>query len=385
MNFTSIVMINLYSFAFLICIYIHTAKDAERNSLQQKLFRWILQITILMVILDVFSRFDGNPGSAYFAINHISNFLMFLINLFVPSLWLLYADYQVFNDEKRIKQLRYPLLALNITNAALVIVSQYGGWLYSIDSANIYHRGPLYWVPVCITAALSVLSFFLIAANRKKIDKRYFFSLVFFPVPPLACVILQVAFYGTSLILSGMTVSLLIIFLNIQSRSMNIDYLTGACNRRGLDLYMRAKIDASCQDKTFSAIWIDLDDFKQINDTFGHNMGDFVLETSVKLLRSCCRPSDCIARLGGDEFCIVLDISNRIDLEAAVTRIEKCIKEYNERSENPYELALSMGYAVYDYHAHLKVEEFQNQIDELMYKEKQAGKAQIDSIEEFRA
>lgn len=382
LNLISIIIINLYSIIFLICIYIHTDKDAERNLLQQKLYRRILQVTILMLILDIFSRFDGNPGSVYFAINHIANFLMFSVNLFVPSLWLLYAHFQVFNDEGKIKRLRYPLLVINIVNAVMVVVSQYWGWFYYIDSGNIYHRGPLYWFPVCITFALSIIAIILIAANRKKIESRYFFSLIIFPIPPLVCVFLQFAFYGTSLILSGMTISLLIIFLNIQNRSMNIDYLTGAYNRRGLEIHMREQVNTSSEDKTFAAIWIDLDNFKFINDTFGHITGDHVLETSVKLLRSCFRPSDCIARFGGDEFCIVLDVCNRVDLEAAVTRIKDCIKNYNENAANPYQLAWSMGYAVYDYHSHLKVEEFQKQIDELMYRDKQANKLLENKVEE---
>jgi diguanylate cyclase (GGDEF)-like protein len=374
LNFISIIFIDLYSIVLLICIYAHTAKDIERNSLQRNLYTRILQVAIMIGVLDIFSRFDGNFGLAYSTVNHVANFLIFIINLFIPSLWLLYADFQVFHEEKKMRQILYPLLAVNIVNAAVVILSQYWGWLYYIDSDNIYHRGPLYWFPVCITVALSIISFTLIAANHKKIETRYFFSLVFFPIPPLICVILQAAFYGTSLILSGITISSLIIFLNIQNRSMNIDYLTGAYNRRGLEIYMAEQINISCEEKTFSAIWIDLDNFKLINDTFGHNTGDHVLETSVKLLRSCLRPTDFIARFGGDEFCIILDISDKADLETAVTRIKDCVKSYNERAANPYKLALSMGYAVYDYHARLRVEEFQKQIDELMYRDKQSNK-----------
>ena len=160
---------------------------------------------------------------------------------------------------------------------------------------------------------------------------------------------------------------------------MNIDYLTGAYNRRGLEIHMGEQVNASSEEKTFAAIWIDLDNFKSINDTYGHNVGDHVLKTTVRLLRSCFRPTDFIARLGGDEFCIVLDVSSQADLEAAVTRIKKCVKGYNQRGAKPYELALSMGYAVYDYRSHQKVEEFQKQIDEFMYMDKQANKKTCES------
>jgi len=379
LNFTSNLIVDFYSIILLFCIYRHTTKDVGKVLLQQTLYRRMLQVTLFMLVLDIFSRFDGNPTTASFAINHIANFLIFSVNLFIPSLWLLYAYFQVFHDEEKLKQLFHFLVVVNIVNAVIVVLSQFGGWLYYIGSDNIYHRGPLYWLPVSVTAVLSILSLILIGANYKKIETRYFFSLAFFPIPPLICVILQVAFYGTSLILCGGTISLLIIFLNIQNRSMNIDYLTGAYNRRGLEIHMGEQVNASSEEKTFAAIWIDLDNFKSINDTYGHNVGDHVLKTTVRLLRSCFRPTDFIARLGGDEFCIVLDVSSQADLEAAVTRIKKFVKGYNQRGAKPYELALSMGYAVYDYRSHQKVEEFQKQIDEFMYMDKQANKKTCES------
>ncbi|HEX3037824.1 MAG TPA: GGDEF domain-containing protein [Oscillospiraceae bacterium] len=374
MNFTSNIIIDLYSIVLVFCLYMHTTKEAERDLSQQRLYRRMLQVTLFMLVLDIFSRFDGNPTTLYSTANHVANFLTFSVNLFIPSLWLLYVYFQVFHDEKRLKRLSHNLVTVNIINAVIAALSLRFGWLYYIDSNNIYHRGPLFCLPVCIIAVISIASFGLIALNHKRIERRYLSSLIFFPIPPIVCIVLQVAFYGTSLMLSGCTISLLIIFFNIQNRSMNIDYLTGAYNRRGLEIHMGERVNTSSEDKTFSAIWIDLDNFKYINDTFGHNTGDQVLKTTVKLLRSCFRPTDFIARLGGDEFCIVLDLSNRVDLEAAVARIKRCVKSYNERGTRPYKLAMSMGYAVYDYRSRQTVEKFQKQIDELMYREKQAKK-----------
>jgi diguanylate cyclase (GGDEF)-like protein len=344
--------------------------------LQQKLYQKTVQITLLMLVVDIFSRFDGNPGTAYSAINHTANFLIFLLSPLVPSLWLLYVHFHVFHEEKKMRQLLPPLTVVNIGNAAMLVCSQSRGWYYTIDSDNIYHRGPLFWLPVSMIVALVMTAFAIIVTNRKNIDRKHFFALVFFPVPPLVCVILQVAFLGTSLVLNGLTLSLVIIFFSIQNHSMNIDYLTGAYNRRSLEIHMQERVNASTESRTFSAILIDLDDFKFINDTFGHNTGDSVLETAVKILKSCLGPSDFIARFGGDEFCIILDVSNRADLETVVCRIQHCIGNYNKRAKNPYQLAWSMGYAVYDSHSHMKVEEFQKQIDKLMYENKKAKKRQ---------
>ncbi|MGI5858860.1 MAG: diguanylate cyclase domain-containing protein [Tepidanaerobacteraceae bacterium] len=374
MDLTYNIIINIYSIALLIIICHNSLKHDEKESLQHKLYMMVLKNTILMLVVDILSRFDGKPDTVYPVINHLGNFMIFLLNPILPSLWLLYVHVQVFQDEKETKRLIYPLLAINALNAVMVILNQFFGWFYYIDSDNIYHRGPLFLFSALITVALILVAFVLIIANRKKIEKKHYFSLVFFAVPPFVCIILQIIFYGMSLMLNSVVLSLLMVSLNIQNHSMYTDYLTGVNNRKKLEIYLKEKISTSTEDKTFSAIMIDLNSFKSINDTFGHDMGDNALQVFAKLLNSCLRSNDFIARFGGDEFFIVLDISNRMDLEEIVRRINVCVEKYNESGERPYKLDFSIGYAVYDYHSHMKAEEFQKQIDILMYENKQANK-----------
>jgi len=368
------IVLNMYSIAILVLIYLQTQKHVGENSLQHKLFTGMLLITILMLFIDGFSRFDGNPGTAYVVLNHSGNFLMYLLNPVLPSLWLLYAQFQIFHEEEKAQSLVKPLIVINAVNAGTLILSQFFGWFYYIDEGNVYHRGPLFGVTVALTFGLMAAAFILIIANRKTIEKKYYFSLLFFAIPPFVCVLLQATFYGLSLILNGVTLSLLVVFFNIQNHSMYTDHLTGINNRKRLETYMREKISMSTEDKTFSAILIDIDNFKHINDTFGHDVGDDALETAVKLIRGCIRSVDFIARNGGDEFYIILDASNRSDLETTVFRINSFVEHYNKAGLKPYKLGFSMGYAVYDFNSHMKMEAFQKQIDVLMYEDKRANK-----------
>jgi len=197
---------------------------------------------------------------------------------------------------------------------------------------------------------------------------------MFFAVPPFLLSILQVAFYGLELVWGGITVSLLIIYFNIQNHTMNIDYLTGAFNRKKLDGYLLAKINEATKEKTFSAIMIDLNDFKLINDSCGHVAGDTILKDTVKLLNKIVRRNDFVSRYGGDEFILILDISSYEGLLLMVTRITTAIKRYNQMKVRPYKLSVCMGYAVYDFESGMDAVQFLDHIDSLMYKEKRRNK-----------
>ena len=134
MNFANNLVINTYSIMILSIICFHALKLAEKEFLPDKLYVMILYITILMLVVDVLSRFDGKPDTVYPIINGFG--------------------FQVFREESKTRQLFYPLYAINVINAVVLMLSQPFGWFYYIDSDNIYHRGPLFLFPAFITVAL---------------------------------------------------------------------------------------------------------------------------------------------------------------------------------------------------------------------------------------
>ena len=102
-----------------------------------------------------------------------------------------------------------------------------------------------------------------------------------------------------------------------------IDFLTGISNRRSFTELAEMEIDrARRYDYPFTVIYIDLDDFKMVNDRFGHAMGDKLLRSFAQALRKKIRTTDLVARLGGDEFGILLPETSTEVAELLVRRLQ---------------------------------------------------------------
>ena len=99
------------------------------------------------------------------------------------------------------------------------------------------------------------------------------------------------------------------------------DALTGLLNRSGLEAFLAHRVEAGDLD-TLALLYVDLDHFKPVNDTFGHRAGDAVLRLFAQRLLELVRPSDAVARLGGDEFALVLaGVRERAHAEAVAEKI----------------------------------------------------------------
>ena len=225
MSHLSNIIINSYSILILLIICINSLRIFEKTSLQDQIYMMILYAAIVMLVLDVLSRLDGNAQAFYPLLNTIGNFLIFALNSVLASLWLTYVHLYVLSDEKKTRKLIYLLGLVNIINVVIVIISQPFGWFYTIDVNNVYHRGEFYLLSILITVVLLFVAFFIIVSKRKNLNKRSFLSLLFFAFPPAISIVLQVKFYGVSLMLNSVVFSILVLFLNIQNHGMFTDHL----------------------------------------------------------------------------------------------------------------------------------------------------------------
>ncbi|HEY9295802.1 MAG TPA: GGDEF domain-containing protein, partial [Phormidium sp.] len=120
-------------------------------------------------------------------------------------------------------------------------------------------------------------------------------------------------------------------------------------------------------------LFIDLDGLKQINDNLGHEIGDRAIVDAARILQQSCRDEDIIARLGGDEF-VILATSDLDNAETIRDRLQANIASFNQKSDRPYQLSMSIGIQCSLPQDNVALETLLAQADELMYTQKRNKK-----------
>ncbi len=373
--------ISLFCVLFLAFIIGNTKHRAEHNLLQHKLFLGLAVSVALILVLDAATRLsEGHPGPLFHILSWATNIALYLISPIIPSLYVLYVDYQIFRDEDRLRKTAIPLICLVAANALLTAATVFTGWTFLIDSQNIYHRGPFVLLHTIPSYVLMIYATVLLLLNRKRIEARYFKALILFPLPPVIGGVLQTLIMGTNLIWSSTALSVLLLYFNIQDRRLDTDYLTGAYNRGILDRTLSDRIRAVDRHGPFAAILIDMVNFKVINDSLGHSAGDSALTDTVELLKGCVRHNDIIARYGGDEFLILMDIGRQSLLDKTIARIRRRLEEFNDGCTRPYRLNMSIGGSVYEPSCGMDAQAFLQHIDSLMYEDKKGSSSRKSEL-----
>lgn len=165
--------------------------------------------------------------------------------------------------------------------------------------------------------------------------------------------------------------------LDLLHRKSRYDSLTGVLNRSGFrELFTQILLIADRQRHSLSILYIDLDGFKLVNDSYGHHVGDVLLHKTAKILRDSVRKSDLVARLGGDEFCVVL--SGADGVEGTLLVVNNLLRLFSSPlliEDKPCSVTISIGVSQFpkdgnDYDALIK------RADEAMYVAKKNGKNQ---------
>ncbi|MCU0849323.1 MAG: GGDEF domain-containing protein [Spirochaetes bacterium] len=167
-----------------------------------------------------------------------------------------------------------------------------------------------------------------------------------------------------------------LLYLYQKSRELSlIDPLTKINNSRSFQIQFQHEIDKSKRTKLpLSLVYFDIDNFKFINDNYGHSTGDILLQTITSRILKIIRPMDVFARLGGDEFTLLLP---ETDIENAKTAVKRLQSEVlNIAINNKWPITLSIGVVIFK-ETTLVIDEMIKIADELMYQVKKESKNNI--------
>jgi diguanylate cyclase (GGDEF)-like protein/PAS domain S-box-containing protein len=158
-------------------------------------------------------------------------------------------------------------------------------------------------------------------------------------------------------------------------RQANFDTLTGLPNRNMLYEHLRQEMKKTDRSQLpMALVFVDLDYFKEINDTLGHDKGDMLLKQVANRLLSCVRTSDIVARLGGDEFTVILsELRKPADVERTAQEILKKMSAPFQLGEDIAQISSSIGIALYP-HDGADADSLMKSADKAMYGAKQKGR-----------
>jgi len=155
----------------------------------------------------------------------------------------------------------------------------------------------------------------------------------------------------------------------------HFDLLTSLPNRTlFFDRLDQFHAQAKRTKQSFALLFVDLDRFKYVNDTFGHHIGDMLLKETATRFNSCIRESDTVARMGGDEFTVILsNIKNRDDVEIVASKIVHSIMKPYKLDNYDCSVSASIGISIFPTDSH-DIDMLVKMADVAMYHAKENGK-----------
>ena len=343
-----------------------------RGSPDQRYFSALAFSDVAMLVLDAAMwLLDGRVFPLSRPLLSIVTAAYYVVTPLVACFWLRYCDHYIYRDIQRLRRRRVAYLVPFAVNAALCVLSIWTGWVFYLDAANVYHRGPWFAVHGVVTLAYVLYALVLVAqkgaSRRLSPSERAYLAL--FMVPPAVGIVVQWAFYGVTILWIMVAVSILFIYINVQNQQIFSDPLTGLNNRRRFSQYLDVRAQTALPEgQRLYALMLDLDRLKHINDTYGHAAGDLALMRMADALkRACAERNDFLARIGGDEFVLLCQRESEEEVRQTVDRLRGHLEALNALNDEPFEVAFSAGWAEFGKEGRKSVEAVLAAADRHMY------------------
>lgn len=325
-------VVNILMLLFLLYL---VSKNIILSALETRLYIITIFLTVVVMTAELATSVFDTVGNKFRIANIIANIIGFSISLYIP--FVLAALY----DKELIMRLKYILIPV-IINSLLIVTSPWTGWMFNVTINNEYSRGPFFPFYTFVYLYGFVI---LVHANYK-------LSLQFVGVDKLYLNLLYTIFIiGSSIQIyfpiihstwHCVTIVLVLYYIFQRERQFKYDVVTGLLNRSAFETRMR-KINKN--DRAVIIVF-DLNRFKKINDTYGHQVGDSCIKIAGNVINNSFKQVGDCYRIGGDEFCV---LGNVIDENIITECIESMVALLEKQREScPVLPHISYGYSIYE-------------------------------------
>lgn len=376
MDYTWIIQINSLNLVTLGIILYSVCKNYDRQ-IRQRYFINALLTAMISFCADINwglieGKFIAEPRIA----NFLTNSIYLISTIILSYFWFCYVEYALgasfINNPLVRKLIKIPI----IITIAGVIISYFNGFFFYIDDNNIYRRGNFIILHTALCHTYTIFTTFHALYRSikckiyvKTIEYRILAMFLFFP---FGIGLIQILLPYVPTVSSGITLSFLYIYIDLQNLLISVDTLSGLNNRTQLLRYLGARLKNNPQEGKLYIFMLDVNKFKKINDTYGHVEGDNALIHCSNALKKANRNSNnFIGRYGGDEFIIIADLQSDFDADLICEKIRNELAKICKEEKITYDLSLSIGYASYKKEMRT-MQNFIAAADEKLYEAKKA-------------
>ena len=352
----------------------HQSLANVNQQMNRVLFRTLVYGVMIQLALDVlWLLVEGHRFPGAITANRVINALYLAGGVILGCIWYLYVLETLGYTITR--RLQTVVMLPGLFFLVLNVVSIWTGWVFTVSPENVYAHGPLFWLQtIGAYGMLAIPLVHLVVRLIRRVTpppRNVVLNLLSFYFIPIIGAIVSLFYTGMPGTWTCAAISLVLLYINDQDREIIRDGLTGLNNRKTLDGVFPEYVKTG---EPLYLFMMDLDRFKQINDTYGHPVGDQALVAAASLLSaSMVGRKGILVRYGGDEFLIMGFFEDDAGAEGFKQAILRRFDDYRREHKPPYRFAMSIGYSR---HAPGQtLEALIEQADNALYQEKQRTKA----------
>ena len=334
---------------------------------KDRIYDGMILITMVGAVWETVSFLvDGQDIFAGRIINYLSNTIDYAITVTIGLLWCLYVELHVYRDREEISNKIKITIIPWLVEIIVLTINLFGtGLMFSVSEDNVYSREDGIIIGYLTLVIYIAYSVYLVYSSKTQKLRLHFFPILNFVIPCFIGTVLQLLFYGISTSFVSISIALIFVQMQLYAENAYLDELSGLLNRRYLNgvLSKKEKIEDALH-----GIMMDVNDFKEINDTFGHNAGDRAVRWMGEILLKSVPKSAIVIRYSGDEFVALLPDIEEDGVRSVMDEIKSNLDKFNSEGKEPFSLTVSMGYAKFELDDNQ--ETFQRKMDDAMYEEK---------------